>query len=77
MSVTTTDYNRNPSFILKAYENAVNLCLTQTWDYIKNVVKSSGRRSQLKGGGLFLEDPNPRKPRKHVVAAVWPQKSAK
>ncbi len=51
--------------------------VAQTWDYIKNVVESSERRSQLKGGGLFLKDPNPQKPRKHVVDAVWTQKSAK
>ena len=51
--------------------------VAQAWDYINNVVESSERRSQLKGGGLFLKDPNPRKPRKHAVDAVWTQKSAK
>ena len=51
--------------------------VAQTWDYIKNVVESSERRSQLKGYGLLVKNPNPQKPRKYVVDAVWTQKSAK
>ena len=49
----------------------------QTWDYIKNVVEASERRSQLKGGNLLLEAVKPQESLNNVVDAVWTQKIAK
>ncbi len=51
--------------------------VSQTWDYIKNVVEASERRNQLKGGHLIFPDAKSRKPRKNVVDAAWTQKEAK
>ena len=45
----------------------------QTWDYIKNVVEASERRSQLKGARLLFEDVKPQEPLINVVDAVWTQ----
>ncbi len=49
----------------------------QTWDYIKNVVDASERRSQLKGGRLIFEEVKPQEPLNNVVDAVWTQRKAK
>ncbi len=44
--------------------------VNQTWDYIKNVVEASERRSQLKGGRLIFEEIKPLETHKYAVNAV-------
>ena len=50
--------------------------VSQTWDYIKNVVEASERRSQLKGSGLLLEAPKQPESPNFAVDALWTQKEA-
>lgn len=67
--------NRTDLNVIK--EQLGHSSVTQTWEYINNVVEASERRQQLKGGNLLLEDITPQEPANNVVDAVWTQEMAK